>query len=783
MKKLLALVLALVMSMSLVTISNAADFTDADKIDNLEAVEVMKAVGVLAGYTDGSFGPTDTLTRAQACKIVAYLDLTGDVADALTGTGKVFTDVAANNWAAGYIEYCAQAGYVSGIGDGKFDPNAKVTGLQFAKMLLAVLGYDAEIEGLVGSAWEINAAKLAAGSKLFENISNKNAALTRQEAAQAAFNALQAKKVEYKSDREGNYGKATKTATTLMTSLYENDLKKVESATNDEYGRPTSKWTYKGKTVCNAASSAALTYKGEVKTGTIYKDLDLDKKVAGVAVYSINVDATAIEVKANVDIENKGAGVIGGLGKVTEVFTDDDNNITKIVVIPYFVEKLDSDDVKDAVLYSDGTVKTKAYINLPVNGVDKKYETASFKADEYVVYTVGTESGAAKIMSVEAAEAVSGKVTASKGSKLTISGVTYDAVANLAEVGDEGTFYLSVDGSLAKFDEKSTSTGNFAYIYSITAKEGTNEDGQNTTTYTAYYVAADGTKASAKLYVDDNGKILNNVDPTVSNGYVTNSNVLGMYEYELTDDGMKAVENNDINNNASDNLKDVKIGDKYADSKTVFVFVYNKGAAAQAALSMTSGAAKVETKVVTGIANVEKFSSDVTISIVDKDDMVTYAFVPYAPADAESDATYAVMLDKDAVVTKSDDGKTTYYTHDVMVDGKKTTLTSKSSDKLASVANGAIFEYKLDTDKYVSSAITTIAKSITQQKVLKVVDKSLVFETAGAYTLADDAIVVILTGDTTDFTADTGAAVKADKVVAVYNDKDKLTLVVIDKRD
>ena len=82
MKKLLALVLALVMSMSLVTISNAA-FKDADKISNKEAVDVMAAVGVLAGYDNGEFGATDTLTRAQACKIIAYLDLGGKTADAI----------------------------------------------------------------------------------------------------------------------------------------------------------------------------------------------------------------------------------------------------------------------------------------------------------------------------------------------------------------------------------------------------------------------------------------------------------------------------------------------------------------------------------------------------------------------------------------------------------------------------------------------------------------------------------------------------------------------------
>ena len=72
MKKLLALVLALVMSMSLVTISNA-DFKDADKIDYNEAVDVMNAVGVFVGDEKGNFNPKENLTRAQAAKIISYL--------------------------------------------------------------------------------------------------------------------------------------------------------------------------------------------------------------------------------------------------------------------------------------------------------------------------------------------------------------------------------------------------------------------------------------------------------------------------------------------------------------------------------------------------------------------------------------------------------------------------------------------------------------------------------------------------------------------------------------
>ena len=66
MKKLLALVLALVMTMSLVTISNAADFTDVDnKIDNLEAVLIMKGVGVLDGYTDVNLLKSQALIKRK----------------------------------------------------------------------------------------------------------------------------------------------------------------------------------------------------------------------------------------------------------------------------------------------------------------------------------------------------------------------------------------------------------------------------------------------------------------------------------------------------------------------------------------------------------------------------------------------------------------------------------------------------------------------------------------------------------------------------------------------
>ena len=114
MKKLLALVLALVMSMSLVTISNAA-FSDADKISHDEAVDVLNTLGVINGMPDGSFAPDGNVTRAEMAKMISIIML-GDVdASAFVGTATGLTDIK-GHWAEGYIQYCYSQGIIAGKG-------------------------------------------------------------------------------------------------------------------------------------------------------------------------------------------------------------------------------------------------------------------------------------------------------------------------------------------------------------------------------------------------------------------------------------------------------------------------------------------------------------------------------------------------------------------------------------------------------------------------------------------------------------------------------------------
>ena len=95
-KKILALVLALVMSMSLVSIASATKFSDDADIEYQEAVDVMTALEVIDGVGGNRFNPTGTLTREQAATIICRMLLGPDGAEKLSVDRAPFSDVAQN---------------------------------------------------------------------------------------------------------------------------------------------------------------------------------------------------------------------------------------------------------------------------------------------------------------------------------------------------------------------------------------------------------------------------------------------------------------------------------------------------------------------------------------------------------------------------------------------------------------------------------------------------------------------------------------------------------------
>ena len=203
-KKILALVLALVMSLSLMATAGAASFQDV-KDDNpyKTAIDVLDELKVFQGFEDGTFKPDDTLTRAQAAVLV-YRIATGDVegkyvANYTEMTNSQFTDLAGYNWAKGYINYCQNAKYVIGTSATTFDPGAKVTGYQLLVMLLRVLGYGQAGEFSNGRTWELETAKIAEREGILQNITTGDlgAAAPRQMVAEILFQGLLTKTVQY----------------------------------------------------------------------------------------------------------------------------------------------------------------------------------------------------------------------------------------------------------------------------------------------------------------------------------------------------------------------------------------------------------------------------------------------------------------------------------------------------------------------------------------------------------------------------------------------------------
>ena len=199
-QKVLTLVLTLAMLLSVMVVGAGAAFSDQDSIGNKEAVDVCSTLNIINGYGDGSFRPNGNVTRAEMCKMICVA-LNGGK-DPTFGSNSVatFNDVANDNWAKPYIEYCVSEGIVGGVGGGRFNPDGNITGTQTAKMLLCILGYDASIAGYVGNdSWEMKINVDASAKHLYDGITgiDASAPLTRDQAAQMIWNALQANEVEY----------------------------------------------------------------------------------------------------------------------------------------------------------------------------------------------------------------------------------------------------------------------------------------------------------------------------------------------------------------------------------------------------------------------------------------------------------------------------------------------------------------------------------------------------------------------------------------------------------
>ena len=578
MKKFLSLVLALVMTMSLVTVSaGAKDFTDDSEITYKEAVDVISALGVVDGYSDGDFRPDDVLTRGAAAKIICNLILGPTTASALSAGTAPFKDVHVTNTFAGYITYCSQQGIISGYADGTFRPTGTLSGNAFMKMLLGALGYDSSIEGYTGANWQVSVIKQASGIGLDDGNDEfvGSQAVTRQEAALYAFNMLQATMVEYdkkdtivvgditinttstrkdvenNTNTDGNIdGERNGDGLMQFGEKYFKDLEK-EDAT-DIFGHPSSKWVYDGDDVGTYANEADATYVvedddmdvGQVVTSSSY--MNYSSSEAKDAKYFLNGD----------DNEVKSSELVA-VGDIVEAYENDNGDVETVVVSRYTVAKIDKVDTDVSTAESrNGASEVLTLTDLDgdnSNDYYDKYDDAektlrgyASSYDEGSVLAVAFRDGkfGDEVLASYEAEAVTGEVTAFREDEtVTMDGTKYefarskdgtdgfvDGITKNFDFDKEYTIYLTADGYVIGVEGAAGADLNDVYYVTGVYCEESRYNANKFTWYAQAVSLADGSASDIELDETDADNALKSIIDDASKDAFTD--VKGLYTFD-----------------------------------------------------------------------------------------------------------------------------------------------------------------------------------------------------------------------------------------------------------
>ena len=693
--------------------SSAASYADVTSKQNEEAIEVLKTVGIMVGDENGKFNPEAKVTRNEMAVVMCNL-LDYTVAS-YKGTSP-FTDVP--EWAEPYVAACYTNGITSGYDAKTYGGSDTVTTGQAALMLLKALGYF-QYSADFGSDWLVETTKNGSTAGLFDGVATgAKEALTRNDVAQMVLNALEADLV--KAEKNGSDvqvgdivisgGKATYDSRTgtdskyakidstkvdgkytiqLGEDLYDGDLVKADGA-DDDFGRPSVKWTYENKEIGTYADDADAVYTATVEKQDLYdlvgSDVYNDLK-SGDADFTVVVDGETKNISQTVgdyiaknDDDDAGDKIIKK-GATTEVFIDDDTNDVVITVINSYVAQVDGDyDKNDEELELD--ILDEAFVDVKdttLSSDDFDY-LDSYSDEDYVLITVANK----EIKTIDLAETVEGKVTAYTEKKnVTVDGTKYeysknytDAVkddSNLSyDLNDAYTLVLDANGYVI-YTDGTAGHNDYVYVakmdYAGGAKKSLEGD--------AYFI--DGTN---KVITIDNDDDFDARD--YGNWYSYNEKSNGKYELEaiptdkdtdtfygsvstsvnegvVTENGKSTVYVNDTNTSGSGKVDKVK-----ANNDTIFVVNDDDDVTAY-----------------TGIKNVPditaKSSAAVTVAVVMDNDYADVVYIYSEDMSISGDSGDRVYLLEESPNASVDKDDNKYYEYDAIVNGEITTV--KATDK------------------------------------------------------------------------------------------------------
>ena len=737
--------------------SSAASYADVSSEDNVEAIDVLQAVGVMVGDEDGNFNPDEYVTRNEMAVVMSNL-LALNVSN-FTSSSIPFTDVP--DWAAPYVAACYADGITSGTSDTTYGGDDTVTAAQAGLMMLKALGYF-QCSSDFGSDWQLSAVRQASSIDLYDGVdAGASSAMTRNEVAQLALNALEATMVEPSSDGSTivvgditvssnvSYDERTSSNSQyasisndhaddsdsqytieLGEELYDGDLEKSSADANEDvFGRPAVTWEYNNDEIGTYADDPEETYTAAVDKDALYDLIgssvynDLRDEETTLTVYVDGEEVEDVTLSSYIARNNDDDAEGTGRGVLTEVFVDDENNVT-ITQIHTYVAQVDGDYDEDneelELTIPDENEVATPDVDLTLSSDDFD-NLDQFSDEDYVLYI----AAGGEIQTIEAAEVITGTVSAyTVGTSVTADGTRYyynntytsarwddeDVEDNIAAESDLVTYSLGNDYTLVLdgygyvvYSDGTSSVDDYVFITAMSNTSGVRRNVEAE----AYFV--DGTNEVITLNSGDDddaedyfadledGNVLEDSDDYTGMWFLYDEQNDG--DYELTTVASSRTEcdswtaasasnNDEIVTNGSSRVSYYDSGSEEtirANNSTIFV-VYDDD----------------EVTVYTGIRNVPDISAsgDVAVYAVKDDADDTYAAVIYIGGENLSisgesgDRVYILDTSYDRGTDEDDND---YYEYDAIVNGEEGTI--RTTDRYSNV--GLYYDVSYDENDYV----------------------------------------------------------------------------------
>ena len=444
-KRALSLTLASVMLLGMMVVgAGAAGYKDVTDGHNVEAIEVLQAVGAMVGDEAGNFDPDANVNRAQIATIMSrLLDL--KVED-FNAADIPFTDVP--EWAVPFVAACYADGITSGVSATAYGSNNSVTAAQAALMMMKALGYF-QYQDDFGDDWQLATIKQASEIGLFSGITvDRTSALTRNDVAQMALNALKSNMVSFtgevgsvyevngasirvgykpeytiKTSADPIYNRIDNLATTIdkPTGQYEMQLGEYLYGGDlrlefgiDMFGRPSRNWefdgddigTYVREELLRESYTAGVTGKTvfDLLSRSIINDSELFVYVDGVTCGKGYDNDSALTHVVKNDLVSSNQDNLGhtGRGVLTQVFYDSTEKEITISMINTYLAQATTDYSEKtgtiSMVVYDGVYSTEYTKSAKVEDVPEVEGLAA--EDWFLVYMSGMDSATLNVVDV-----------------------------------------------------------------------------------------------------------------------------------------------------------------------------------------------------------------------------------------------------------------------------------------------------------------------------------------------------------------------------------------------